>query len=145
MVMEGISTQTVLLSLISSFIAGLCLHKYFKYRENNIRKKIEDLNSQEAYLEKLAKGNIKLLRSSLFLVFIMFIVFSVSLSGVITAIYLGSESAIYSYLLGVSVWLLLTGAGLCFYQAKAIVQSADLKTAKMGIQKQREKLENKIS
>ena len=59
--MEDISTTTILISIATSIFGGLIVAYLLKYRDNKIKQQIEELDSHEEYLEKLSKGNIKLL------------------------------------------------------------------------------------
>lgn len=143
--MNDISISSILISVASSIVAGLLLTKYLKFRERQIRAKIEEINTHEEYLEKLSKGNTKLLRSSFTLLFVMLAGLCVAFSSALIALYLSDDSALYPYLIGFSIWLLLTGASLCVFQVRAILHSADLKSARKTLNEKRVKLEKKIT
>jgi len=143
--MDEINTYTIIVSVASSIAAAGIISAYLKIRAKHIRSKIEEINTHEEYLEKLAKGNIKLLRTSFTLLFIILAGFCVAFSTAVLAFLLGSGFMFYKHLLGFSSWLFVTGAFLCVFQVRAIIHSADLKSAKVKLNEKRLKLESKIT
>ena len=143
--MENISLTTILISIAASAIGSFIVVCCLKLRERNLRKKIEETHEYEKYLEKLSKGNIKLLRSTLLIVLISIIVFAFTLVLFTSFLVFSFPSFIKSVLVGANIGLLLAIIFGCFYQAKAIVQSANLKEAKQSLQEKRSKLESKIT
>lgn len=143
--MNEFPLETVLISLATSVVAGILVAYYLKFKERQIRKQIEELNSYEQYLEKLSKGNIKLLRSSLLLIFIcLFIFFFVSFV-VLLGVSMNLGPAGTKIMLALAGTPLCTGAFLCAYHMRSIVHSADLPKAKEYLKRKRKKLESKVT
>jgi H+/gluconate symporter-like permease len=143
--MEDISTTTILISIVTSILGGLIVAYLLKYRDNKIKQQIEELDSHEEYLEKLSKGNLKLLRSSLALIFILLFLFSFAAIIFLINTAFDLNPMVELLLYSVSIGALAMCATLCAFQAKAIGQSGDLKSAKARIQKKRDKLASKIT
>jgi H+/gluconate symporter-like permease len=143
--MEDISTTTILISITTSIFGGLIVAYLLKYRDNKIKQQIEELDSHEEYLEKLSKGNIKLLRSSLGLLFVLLFLFSFAAITFLINTTFDLNPMIELSLFSLSISALAICAALCFYQAQAIGQSGDLRSAKEKIQKKRDKLVSKIT
>lgn len=143
--MEEISSNAIAISLVTSIVGGIVVAYLMKFREGQIRKQIEELDSQEAYLEKLSKGNIKLLRSSLILLFILLFLFSVGAISLIlnSAFPLGPWVTLILYC--TAIWAFAVAAALCVYQAKSIFYSSDLVSARARLKKKRERLQSRIT
>lgn len=143
--MEDISLTTIVISIIASATGSLLVAYYLKRRERNIKKKIQDTHEYEDYLEKLSKGNIKLLRSTLLIILISISVFAFTLILIVLLSIHSFPSIIKSSMIGLDIGFLAAIIYGCIYQAKAIVQSANLKDAKQSLEEKRNKLENKIT
>ena len=137
--------EEILVALVISFVAGVAGTRYIKFREAQTRRKIEDLSSHEKYLEKLSKGNIKLLRTSLTLVLICLFLLFVSSISILASVVIDPPALIRNIFYLVSMCSMSIGAGLCFHQARSIIQSSDLKNTKQKIQAKRQSLERKIT
>lgn len=66
----------LILGVAGSLIATAICAKYLKKRQQSIRRKIEELDYEEKFIERISKGNVELIRSG-------FRVFSLCLSIVI--------------------------------------------------------------
>ncbi len=141
---EQISATTIILSVTTSLLASWLFFYYLRFREKNIKDKIEELESDEEFVIKLSKGNKKLLRSTFVAILISFLCLFISLAVFFVTNVIGVEGNIKNFFFGVSLVCVLIGAGLCFYQARSIIQSANLTDAKKEFQKKREALESKL-
>jgi uncharacterized membrane protein YqjE len=143
--MEDISLLTILVSIAASVIGSLLVAYCLKIRERSIKKKIKETHEYENYLERLSKGNIKLLRSTLFVILISLVIFSFTFLIFIVILVFNLPSFLKSMVVGANIGLLIAAIFGCIYQAKAIVQSANLKETKQHLQEKRNKLEDKIT
>ena len=142
---EQVSILTILVAIATSVIGSVIVFYYLRFRNNQIRKKIEDIESEESFLEKLSKGNIKLLRSTFVVILLaMFLGFTAA-SIVLASNAFGFEGNIEKYSYGLSAWLLFLAAGLCFQQFRSIVRLADLNKTKQKFKEKKEHLKSKLN
>ncbi|WP_444936036.1 hypothetical protein ACJJIW_18655 [Microbulbifer sp. JMSA004] len=139
------SLEVIVTSFIVSFFAGIACIKYIRFREDQIRKKIEEIDSHQEFVEKLSKGNTKLLRSSLTLIFICFFLLFIVIVLLLMVHFLNPPLLLRSVIYGLCLGGLGTGVGVCFYFARAIIQSNDLQSTKAKLHEKRERLERKIT
>lgn len=142
---EQISILTIIIAIATSVIGSMLVFYYLRFRNNQIRKKIEEIESEESFLEKLSKGNIKLLRSTFVVILLSMFLGFVAASIVLTSYAFSFEGIMQRYSYGLSTWLLFLAAGLCFQQFRSIVRLADLNKTKQKFKEQKKQLENKLS
>lgn len=140
--------QTLALNIIvgitTSVIASVLILYYLHFRENQIRKKIEDIESEESFLEKINKGNVKLLRSTFVVILFAMSLGFISISIVMVSNAFGFETHLEKYSYALSAWLLLIAAAICFLQFRSIIRLKDLSKTKKLFQDKKEKLERKL-
>ncbi|MES9902702.1 MAG: hypothetical protein ABW168_08470 [Sedimenticola sp.] len=141
---EQFSSLTITLSIASSLVASWLFFYYLRFREKKIRRKIEELESEEEYIEKLSKGNIKLLRSTFIVILFAFVCLLIALAIYFVTSAAGVGANIKQYANVASAWFVIVGAAICIYQARSIIRAADLNKSKKKIQKQREALESRL-
>lgn len=142
--MGNITIETIILPVIISIAGSLIVFYYLGYRARKIRLKIEDLESEEEYLEKLSKGNIKLLRSTFLVLLAALSFFFLALVVVFAGLALEVTGSLKNYTYWTAAWLIFISAGICFQQARSIAQLKDLNKSKQALQQKREKLEAKL-
>jgi len=135
---------TILVGIISSLAAAGLIKLYIRFRENQIRKKIEDIESEESFLEKISKGNIKLLRSTFVVILFAMSLGFISISIVMVSNAFSFEGYMEKYSYGLSAWLLFLAASTCFLQLRSIIRLKDLSKTKQLFQEKKEKLERKL-
>jgi hypothetical protein len=143
--MEHYSFLEILISISCSVVASLMAIKYVKYRDEKVKAQIEELESYEGYIEKLGKGNLKLLRTSFAILFgCLFLFFTACITLVVAL--LVSRFPYVQYILCVtSMSAFTSAAGLCFYQARSIIHSSNLPEAKKQLASKKAKLNAKIT
>lgn len=141
---EQISLATIIIALATSVIGSIIVFYYLRFRDNQIRNKIEEIESEESYLEKLSRGNIKLLRSSFTVILLAMSVGFISIAIVLAVNAYGLEGRMKNYSYGLSAWLMFLAAGFCFLQMRAIIRLTDLHKTKQLFQNKKEKLKNKL-
>jgi len=143
--MEYFSLSQIFISIASSIVAGLIVIKYVKYRDDKIKAKIEELESYEGYIEKLSKGNLKLLRTSFAILFTCLFLFFAACIALVIAL-LASRYPYVQYILCVlSMAALTSAAGICFYQTRSIIHSSNLPEIKKKLASKKAKLSAKIT
>ncbi len=142
---EQVSILTILVAIATSVIGSIIVFYYLRFRNNQIRKKIEYIESEESFLEKLSKGNIKLLRSTFEVILLAMLLWFIAASIVLATNAFGFEGVIEKYLYGLSAWLLFLAAGLCFQQFRSIVRLADLNKTKQKFKEKKEQLKSKLN
>jgi uncharacterized membrane protein YqjE len=135
----------IFIASLISFSMGVAAMQYWRFREKRIRVQIEELDNYESYIEKLSKGNVKLLRSSMALLFICLGLLFSSVA-VLLIIWVAQPSQLLKYFLVlIPLVACSVSAGLCFYQYRAVIHSSDLRSAKKALSGKRETLESKIT
>ncbi len=143
--MDFFSIQQVIISVVTSVVAGLIVIRYTKYRENKIKAQIEDIESYEGYLEKLSKGNIKLLRTSFAILFSCLFLFFSAAAILVLVTLLGKFPYLQYVLCVISMSAFTSSAGICFYQARSIIHSSNLTDTKKQLAAKKEILSTKIT
>lgn len=134
----------LLIGIAGSLVAAVILKKYQEKRQQNIQRKIEELDYEEKFIEKISKGNIELIRSG-FRVFslCLFMIFSSGAAVLVTNLFSFPEPLkMLIYLLAVGAWA--ASAGGCLSYFHSLNSLTDVKAAKEKISNKRQKLSNKL-
>jgi len=140
---EGMIT-TIIISMTTSVIGGLIVYYYLIYRNNQIKKQIENIESEEEFLNKISKGNTKLIRSTFIIILFSICAISLSIALVFLAYALNLSDQLRGYSFGLGAWILFIVVGISFLQLKSIASLSDLEKAKENLQSKKKKLERKI-
>ena len=128
----------IAISLSATLVGAFLISKYSTFKKKRIKSKIEELDLEERYLEKISKGNTHLLRSSFRILFMYLSLFGVSTGVILACIALKpSDFFIYCALMFGSASI-FAGGLVAFYHAKTLKQINNLPLAKEAIQIQRE-------
>jgi hypothetical protein len=138
------NVNELIVSIATSFVASYLFFYYLRFRENNISKKIAEIDSDEIFIEKISKGNVRLLRSTFFIILLSIAFCCVSFSVFFIANAYQFAGMLRKYSNIFSAWLLFLSAGICLTQARYILLSADLTSTRRKFQEKREALQNKI-
>lgn len=134
----------VAISLSATLVGAALIAKYSVFNKKRIKNKIEELDLEEKYLEKISKGNIHLLRSSFRILFMYLGLFGVSIGVILACIALKpSEFFVYCALMFGSASI-FAGGLVAFYHAKTLKQINNLPQALEKIKTQREQLASKL-
>ena len=130
--------------IATSIVGGLLVVYYLNYRKEKLRKKIESLSQEEAFLEKLAKGNIKLLRTT-FIAILLSIVLGFTAAIILIAGHaLQLSNNVLQYFYWLAAWLLALAVGVCSMHIRSISSLSDLSKTKEKIHTRKQKLESKL-
>lgn len=143
--MNNLSIELISISILTSVVGSIITAYYLKFRKKRLEKKISNIDEYEQFLEKLSKGNIRLLRSTFFMILVILGCVSFSLLTFLVTTWLNLPSPLKSILIGSSIGLLIGSVGLCFSHAKAIIQSSNLEETRENLQLEKEKILSKIN
>lgn len=134
----------VVVGVIGSLIATAIVAAYLKGKHKSIRRKIEELDYEERFIEKISKGNVELIRSG-FRVFsiTLFLVFGSGAMVLSTNLFPFPrliENVIYMF--AVAAWG-VAAAG-CFSYFRSLKSLNDVRKAKDRISSERLKLTSKL-
>lgn len=134
----------LILGVTGSLIATAICAKYLKKRQQNIRRKIEELDYEEKFIERISKGNVELIRSG-FRVFslCLFIVISSGAAVLATNLFPFPESIeMIIYIVAIGAWCASAGGCLSYFQSLRSLN--DVKAAKEKISNKRQQLSRKL-
>ncbi len=131
---------TVFLSLLSSYL----FFKYLRLRAQRIKRNILALDEHEAFLERISKGNIALIRVGFAFISTILGFVCASASLFILALVFPPSSQIRLYLYAISGGLMIAGIYSCFDFSRSIMKLRDLSGTKQLLQKKREKLQSRL-
>lgn len=137
-----------LLAIIGSIAISLfSSHLYFKYqrhRARSIEKKLLTVQEEEAFLDRLNKGNVALIRVGFTFVAVIFGYAFVAAFLVLMVQIFSFTGQMRIYLYCMAGGLMISGAYICFYFSRSIVRLRNLPAAKELLQKQRDKLQSQL-
>lgn len=142
--MDNISYDAVFITIALSVIGGVITAYLLKIRNKRIERKLEDLDEHEAFLERLSKGNIRLLRVTFCIILLSLSTISFGVLALIIMVWLQPSETIKFFL---SIFIVgpLTVTGVyCIFHFNHILDSANIKEAKEKLDSKREKLKDKI-
>ncbi|UCJ18911.1 hypothetical protein K5Q02_11340 [Pseudomonas sp. MM211] len=134
----------VVIGVVGSLIATAIIAAYLKGKQKNIRRKIEELDYEEKFIEKISKGNVELIRSG-FRVFSLCL-FMVFMSG---AVVLATNLFPFPQPLKTLIYMFAIGAwgasaACCFSYFQSLRSLSDLKKTKENISTKRLKLSSRL-
>jgi hypothetical protein len=130
--------------IIGSLIATFIYLKSGERRQRKIRQKIESLDFEEKFLEKISKGNVGLLRSSFKVLFIYLGISGWSAGVILISYAINAPPFITLYVQIIGTVLLLVAGSLAFAHAKTLVNLDDLINTKRKIEEKRIGLHQKL-
>lgn len=136
--------SNVIIGIISSVLGAIAYAIITDHRQKKIKQKIEELDYEEKFLERISKGNIELLRSSFSLLF-----FCLGLFGVAGGIILISTAFKFPEFIKYNALVLgatsMFAAGLLsFSHYLSLIKLKNLPKAKSKIDQRRKKLSSKL-
>ena len=134
----------LILGIAGSIIATAICATYLKKRQQNIRRKIEELDYEEKFIEKISKGNVELIRSG-FRVFslCLFMVFSSGAAVLATNLFpFPKPLEMLIYFFAVGAWAASAGGCLSYFQS--LKSLSNVKEAKEKLSNKRQKLSSKL-
>lgn len=137
-------TITIITGVISSVLGAIVYAKYSGRQQRKIQQKIEELDYEEKFLDKISKGNIELLRSSFKVLFIVLGLTFISISVILFSIAIKLPELIQYNLMMIGFGAIGASAILALRQAKSLMQLNDLPKAKKQIDAKRKKLKDKL-
>lgn len=134
----------IILPVVLSVIGALLFNKLMKWRESKIRKKLEAIESEEAFLERLSKGNIRLLRAS-FLVILacMFLGFT-AVGLVLGVLVFELEGGVAKVFYISALSLVICAALICCQHILSLVRISDLSGTRKKFEQKKAKLESQL-
>ena len=139
------TTYTVLSSAGGSLIAMVAGFYWMRGRKNSFRRKLEKLSDEEDYLEGLSRGNIKLIRLSVFTASAASTFFGVGISVLFgTQAYksIGDPLLYFAYLFAFVTSGVATGLFLML--ARDLTKIKNMKATKAALAARRDKIEDKL-
>lgn len=143
--MDYASLPQIITSIVTSFVAGILLIKYAKYRENKIKREIAEIQEYEGYIHELGEGSTRLLRTSFAMGFVCMGGIAVAFMLFIWGCLLKNYGTIQQYLWVIASSVLIATGYFAFRQFKAIYHSANIEDARQQFAAKREKLSSKLS
>lgn len=136
--------QALLFGTFGSFIAGICLALLAKARTGSIKSKINEIDNELNYLDRISKGNVQLLRSA-FSVFSygLFLAFTaLAIISAFQALDLPPKVKDAATILG---GLMLLGSGMFFLMfGNSMQRLKDLNSTKEKLTEKKKKLQDKL-
>jgi len=141
---EDSTSLNILVGIVSSVIGAVIYAIVTDYRQKKIKQKIEELDYEEKFLERISKGNVELLRSSFSLLFFCLGIFGVTGGVILFSITFNFPDIIkYNALVLGSVTIFASGV-IAFSHFLSLIKLKNLPKAKQVIAKKRDKLLNKL-
>lgn len=141
---QFISIGQFVISIIASFIAGVLVLWYVKYRRKKIGAKIDDLEWDKEHLERISKGNIELIRYGFRVLSFGFGLVALSLSALIFASLLEGGSFIRLNIFAFSGVFCAAAGIISIMFFNQLISLNDIKSAKERLSKKQEKLKEKL-
>lgn len=131
------------IGIVTSIVGGILVFFWIRLRAKRIEDKIEGLVAEEEYLDKLSRGNIRLLRSTFTILFIvLFVVLSAS---ALILIYYGfkiySSNALEGMILLLAGYFIGIASGICIMHARSIISLKNIGETKAKLRAKKVKLE----
>jgi len=133
-----------LIFVFSSGLVGFIVFNYLERRDQKIRNRIEHLESEEEYLNRIHSDERKLNRST-YTVILMSLSISFSSLALLTATFAFApsiESMKIVFL--ISAWMFLVAAGMCFYHFRSIMLIGDLNRTREMFRQRKSRLEDRL-
>tara|TARA_R110001599_G_C12257868_1_gene660208 strand:+ start:848 stop:1276 length:429 start_codon:yes stop_codon:yes gene_type:complete len=138
------SVLELVASVGASVVAGLLLIWLSRIRDTLIRSSISDLEHNQDFLERIARGNVQLIRSGFkVLCFSLAVGFSVA-AALLTITLFPVPDMVAVTVWGVSIGLCGGAAWINAWIFRSIVRLNDLKSSKATLALRRKKLESKL-
>ncbi|WP_144079959.1 hypothetical protein [Haliea salexigens] len=142
--MPEYSVLELVASVGASVVAGLLLIWLSRIRDTLIRSSISDLEHNQDFLERIARGNVQLIRSGFkVLCFSLAVGFSVA-AALLTITLFPVPDMVAVTVWGVSIGLCGGAAWINAWIFRSIVRLNDLKSSKATLALRRKKLESKL-
>lgn len=134
----------IIIGVVGSLVAAGVIHFIDVQRKRSIQNQIEELKSEEDFLDRISKGNIQLLRSSFITLFIALGLISIAF-GFSIVIHVFSSSIHFKIIAKLLCAATSIGIGSALIsQAKSLKKLRNLPKEKKKLQSKREILEKKI-
>lgn len=138
------SIPELVIAVAASLIAGLLLIWLTKVRDSLIRSTIADLQHDQDFLDRIAKGNIQLIRTG-FKVLSFSLAVGFSVAAALLAVALFPVPDIVAVTIGgIAIGMCGGTAWLNAWLFRSIVRLNDLKSSKAQLARRREKLESRL-
>jgi len=139
------SLQQLILSVIASAVGSYVFYFLLAKRKSALRQRLEDLDNEQEFLERISRGNIFLLRQSFKVLF-----FTLSLFYLIVTMLLIISVFSISNNVSIQIKAILVGfssisAILCFSFFRSIMKISDLPKEKKKIKSKKEKIQRKLN
>ena len=147
---EHLGYQEIIVPAIVGFIASVAaaifIKQFLKLRTIRINRKIEDLEKEEQYIGALAKGNVKLIRSSFFILFtiLALVCFGVVVLMLCFAIFQTNLNIFVRCGFLISAYFFILAAIFCLMHATTIAKLSNISKSKSEITNAKSALEEKL-
>ena len=135
---------TILVGIISSVLGAIVYKKLSERNKKNILKKIEQIDSEEQFLDKISKGNIQLLRANFRVLFLIIGLCSVSTGAILITTALELHQFIKYNALMVGSGIFIAAGIAAIMHANSLTKLNNMGKAKQDFEKKREKLRSKL-
>lgn len=137
-------TITIITGIISSILGALAYAKITNRQQKKLKQKIEELDYEEKFLEKISKGNIELLRSSFKVLFVTLGMTLVSAGFIMLSMGLNLPNFIQYNILLIGSSAVAAAGFIAFAHAKNLIKLNDIQKSKKQIEEKRQKIREKL-
>jgi len=134
----------VLVLVFSSGLVGLIVFNYLERRDQKIRDRIEELESEEEYLNRIHTDERKLNRST-YTVILMALCIGFASLAILTGTFAFDPSPENKKVIFlISAWMFLVSAGMCFYHFRSIMLIGNFDRTREVFRKRKSRLEDRL-
>jgi len=134
----------VLAWFLSSGFVGLMVFNYLERRDQNIRDRIEELESEEEYLTRIHNDEKKLNRSTFTVILMALCIAFASMAILTGTIAFDPPQQIRKYIYLGSAWMFMVSAGMCYYHFRSIMRIGNLDRTREQFRQRKMRLEDRL-
>lgn len=134
----------IIFPLIISFLGAWLFFRYQKYRQKSIESKAEGIEQEKAFLDRINKGNVELIRTGFGIFSFAFFLVFVSGGALLASMRFDLHDSLINSLFSIAGAMWIAAGIICFSFFRSIVRLKDLKSAKKELDKRKEKLLEKL-
>jgi outer membrane murein-binding lipoprotein Lpp len=138
------SVTQLAISIVTSFIAGILVVWYLKFRKKQINARIDELESDKEQLERIGKGSIELIRYGFRVLSFTVGLTSLCLSVLIFAYFLSDDNFIKAIVIWFAGVACAVAGFISMMFFNQLISLKDIKSAKEKLSTKQEKLREKL-
>jgi len=134
----------IVFSIFTSGLASLVVFNFLERRDRKIKERIEELESEEGFLERIYRDHGKLNRSTYVVILMALCVSFISMALLSAAFAFNISPASMKYIYLVTTWLFMVSAGMCFYHFRSIMRIGDFERTRETFRQRKMLLEDRL-